>query len=82
MGTSQRIRQIIQETGRILPNETYVKLMDEVEAVVTRAQDDKFDAETFMTYIPERVLGKKFLHRTTLVPTPALATSARQPPNC
>ena len=38
-----------QETGRILPNETYVKLMDEVEAVVTRAQDDKFDAETFMT---------------------------------
>ena len=43
-----------QETGRILPNETYVKLMDEVEAVVTRAQDDKFDAETFMTYIPRR----------------------------
>ena len=37
---------------RILPNETYVKLMDEVEAVVTRAQDDKFDAETFLTYIP------------------------------
>ena len=30
-----------KETGRILPNETYVKLMDEVEAVVTRAQDDK-----------------------------------------
>ena len=24
-----------KETGRILPNETYVKLMDEVEAVVT-----------------------------------------------
>ena len=43
-----------QETGRILPNETYVKLMDEVEAVVTRAQDDKFDAETFMTYIPRK----------------------------
>ena len=41
-----------KETNRILPNETYVKLMDEVEAVVTRAQDDKFDAETFMTYIP------------------------------
>ena len=43
-----------KETGRILPNETYVKLMDEVEAVVTRAQDDKFDAETFMTYIPRK----------------------------
>jgi len=43
-----------KETNRILPNETYVKLMDEVEAVVTRAQVDKFDAETFMTYIPRR----------------------------
>ena len=43
-----------QETGRVLPSETYVKLMDEVEAVVTRAQDDKFDHETFMTYIPRK----------------------------
>ena len=43
-----------KETNRILPNETYVKLMDEVEAVVTRAQDDKFDSETFMTYIPRK----------------------------
>ena len=54
--------------------------MDKIEAVVTRNKDDKFDAETFMTYIP-RVSRKKFLHRTTLVPTPALATSARQPPS-
>ena len=43
-----------KETNRILPSETYVKLMDEVEAVVTRAQDDKFDHETFMTYIPRK----------------------------
>ena len=55
-----------KETNRILPSETYVKLMDEVEAVVTRAQDDKFDHETFMTYILAQVHGKRFQHQTIL----------------
>ena len=43
-----------EETKRILPSETYVKLMDQVEAVVTQAEVEKFDAETFMSYIPRR----------------------------
>ena len=44
--------RLFKETGRTQPTETYVKLMDEVEAVVSDAQTDKFDAETFMSYIP------------------------------
>jgi len=44
--------RLFEETGRTQPTETYVKLMDEVEAVVSDAQTDKFDAETFMSYIP------------------------------
>ncbi|MDA8638446.1 hypothetical protein N9L22_01580, partial [Candidatus Poseidonia alphae] len=41
-------------TQRILPSETYVKLMDEVEAVVADAEKHKFDDATFMTYIPRK----------------------------
>ena len=43
-----------EATKRILPSETYVKLMDEVEAVVAKAEVDKFDDVTFMTYIPRK----------------------------
>ena len=43
-----------KETNRILPNETYVKLMDEVEAVVTRAHRDNVDADPCMTYMCRR----------------------------
>ena len=43
-----------EETGRTQPTETYVKLMDQVEAVVSEAQTDKFDAENFMSYIPRK----------------------------
>ena len=46
--------RLFEETGRTQPTETYVKLMDEVEAVVSDAQTDKFDAETFMSYIPRK----------------------------
>ena len=43
-----------KESGIIRPNETYVKLMDEVEDLVTKAQLDTFDHEEFIKYIPRR----------------------------
>jgi hypothetical protein len=70
-----------QETGRVLPSETYVKLMDEVEAVVTRAQDDKFDHETFMTYIPRKGPWEEIQHPTILEPTLVHGTSGLLEPN-
>ena len=43
-----------QTTGRINPNETYVRLMDEVEESVKKAQVEEFAYEAFMDYIPRR----------------------------
>jgi len=70
-----------KETGRVLPNETYVKLMDEVEAVVTRAQDDKFDHETFMTYIPRKGPWEEIPAQTTHVLTHEAGTLDLPVPN-
>ncbi|DAC59464.1 MAG TPA: hypothetical protein HA354_01985 [Candidatus Poseidoniaceae archaeon] len=41
-------------TGRINPNETYVRLMDEVEETVKKAEIEEFAHEAFMDYIPSR----------------------------
>ena len=41
-------------TGRINPNETYVRLMDEVEETVKKAEVEEFAHEAFMDYIPQR----------------------------
>ena len=41
-------------TGRINPNETYVRLMDEVEETVKKAEVEEFAHEAFMDYIPSR----------------------------
>ncbi len=43
-----------QTTGRINPNETYVRLMDEVEETVKKAEVEQFAYEAFMDYIPRR----------------------------
>ena len=43
-----------QTTGRINPNETYVRLMDEVEETVKKAEVENFAYEAFMDYIPRR----------------------------
>ena len=43
-----------QTTGRINPNETYVRLMDEVEETVKKAEVEQFAHEAFMDYIPRR----------------------------
>tara|TARA_B100001564_G_C20655827_1_gene679115 strand:+ start:470 stop:2509 length:2040 start_codon:yes stop_codon:yes gene_type:complete len=43
-----------QTTGRINPNETYVRLMDEVEETVKKAEVEQFAHEAFMDYIPQR----------------------------
>ncbi len=41
-------------TGRINPNETYVRLMDEVEETVKKAEVEQFAHEAFLDYIPQR----------------------------
>ena len=43
-----------QTTGRINPNETYVRLMDEVEETVKKAEVEEFAHAAFMDYIPRR----------------------------
>ena len=43
-----------QTTGRINPNETYVRLMDEVEETVKKAEVEQFAHEAFLDYIPRR----------------------------
>ena len=43
-----------QTTGRINPSETYVRLMDEVEETVKKAEVEQFAHEAFMDYIPRR----------------------------
>ena len=43
-----------KDTGRLNPNETYVRLMDEVEQTVKKAQKHEFSHEAFMDYIPQR----------------------------
>ena len=43
-----------QTTGRINPSETYVRLMDEVEETVKKAEVEEFAHEAFMDYIPRR----------------------------
>ena len=57
-----------QTTGRINPNETYVRLMDEVEESVKKAQVEEFAYEAFMDYIPSEVRGKNCQKLTCLVP--------------
>ena len=41
-----------QTTGRMTPNETYVRLMDMVEETVKKAEVEQFAHEAFMDYIP------------------------------
>ncbi len=43
-----------QTTGRVNPNETYVRLMDEVEETVKKAEVEQFAYEAFLDYIPTR----------------------------
>ena len=52
-----------QTTGRINPNETYVRLMDEVEESVKKAQVEEFAYEAFMDYIPREDHGKNCRNR-------------------
>ena len=43
-----------QTTGRINPSETYVRLMDEVEETVKKAETNEFAHAAFLDYIPRR----------------------------
>jgi hypothetical protein len=43
-----------QESKRMTPAETYVRLMDVVEGEVTRAQSLAFEHEEFLKFIPTR----------------------------
>ena len=53
-----------QTTGRVNPNETYVRLMDEVEETVKKAEVEQFAYEAFLDYIPTRGLGNHFQKQT------------------
>ena len=43
-----------QTTGRVNPNESYGRLMDEVEETVKKAEVEQFAYEAFLDYIPTR----------------------------
>ena len=47
-----------QTTGRMTPNETYVRLMDMVEETVKKAEVEQFAHEAFMDYIEKRPMGR------------------------
>lgn len=46
--------KVYTETNQMRSSETYVRLMDVVEEVVTKAQIDEFDHVEFLKYIPRR----------------------------
>ena len=46
--------KVYSETKQMRSSETYVRLMDVVEEVVTKAQIDEFDYVEFLKYIPRR----------------------------